>query len=101
MKIILTIALLILALPSKALSPNKMLVVIGAIKYYNENCSGLNYAGVKKMNKSLKRFDMDKTPLSVLEQNPLAISGYQTALRYGCMGTKREAHKSGYGQYIN
>lgn len=98
---ILTILLLVTTLNAKALSPNEMLVVVGAVKYYNENCAGLNHAGIKQMNKGLKRFDMDRTPIAVLEQNPLAVSGYQTAVKYGCMGTKREAHKAGYGQYIN
>jgi hypothetical protein len=101
MKKILAITLLTSTLSAQALSPNEMLVVVGAVKYYNENCAGLNHAGVKQMNKGLKRFDMDKTPLSILEQNPLAISGYQTAVQFGCIGTKREAHKAGYGQYIN
>ena len=98
---ILTIVLLTTALNTKALSPNEMLVVVGAIKYYNENCAGLSHTGVRLMNKGLKRFDMNKTPIAILEQNPFAISGYQTALRYGCIGTKREANKAGYGQYIN
>lgn len=98
---IISILLLLITFNVKALSPNEMFVVIGAVKYYNENCAGLNYAGVNQMNKGLKRFDMDKTPIAILEQNPLAVSGYQTALKYGCMGTKREAQKAGYGQYIN
>ncbi|RUM76516.1 MAG: hypothetical protein DSZ16_01975 [Candidatus Thioglobus sp.] len=101
MKKILAITLLTSTLSAQALSPNEMLVVIGAVKYYNENCAGLNHTGVKKMNKGLKRFDMHKTPLPVLEQNTLAISGYQTAVKFGCIGTKREAYKAGYGQYIN
>jgi len=101
MKRILTIALLATTLNAKAVSPNEMLVVVGAVKYYNENCAGLNHAGVKQMNKGLKRFDMDKTPVAILEQNPLAISGYQTAIKFGCAGTRNEAHKAGYGQYIN
>ncbi len=101
MKKILAITLLSSTLSAQALSPNEMLVVVGAVKYYNENCAGLNHAGIKQMNKGLKRFDMDRTPIAVLEQNPLAISGYQTATKYGCMGTKHEANKAGYGQYIN
>ncbi len=100
-KILTVIALLATTLGAKALSPNEMLVVVGAVKYYNENCAGLNYAGIKQMNKGLKRFDMHKTPINVLEQSPLALSGYQTAVKYGCSGTKHEAHKAGYGQYIN
>ncbi|SFV81810.1 hypothetical protein MNB_SUP05-12-108 [hydrothermal vent metagenome] len=101
MKKILAITLLTSTLSAQALSPNEMLVVVGAVKYYNENCAGLNHNGVKQMNKGLKRFKMDETPIPILEQNPLAISGYQTAVKFGCMGTKREAHKAGYGEYIN
>jgi hypothetical protein len=86
---ILTILLLSITLNAKALSPNEMLVVVGAVKYYNENCAGLNQNGVKK------------TPVAILEQNPLAISGYQTAVKFGCIGTKHEANKAGYGEYIN
>ncbi len=101
MKKLLAITLLTSTLSVQALSPNEMLVVVGAVKYYNENCAGLSRTGVEKMNKSLKHFDMDRTPVPILERNPLAISGYQTALKFGCMGTKNEAHKAGYGQYIN
>ena len=93
--------LLIINLPTKALSPNEMLVIVGAVKYYNENCAGLNTAGYHRMNKGLKRFKMDRTPVSVLEQYPLAVSSYKTAEKFGCDGTKREAHKAGFGQYIN
>jgi hypothetical protein len=53
------------------------------------------------MNKGLKRFDMNKTPLPVLERNSMAISGYKTAQKFGCAGTKQQAQKAGYGQYIN
>jgi hypothetical protein len=56
------------------MSPNEMYVIIGAVKYYNESCSGLNLAGVQRMNKGLKRYKMDKTPIHILEQHPLAIS---------------------------
>jgi holo-[acyl-carrier protein] synthase len=28
--------------------------MIGAVKYYNENCAGLNTAGYRKMNQGLK-----------------------------------------------
>jgi hypothetical protein len=101
MKKVLAVALLTTGLSAQALSPNEMLVIVGAVKYYNENCAGLSYAGVKQMNKGLKRFDMDETPLAVLEKSPLAISGYQTALRYGCKGTKIEAYKAGFGAYVN
>jgi len=101
MKKILTTLLLVTTLNAKATTPNEMLVVVGVVKYYNENCAGLNHTGVKKMNKGLKRFNMNKTPVAILEQNPLAISGYQTALKFGCAGTRHEANKTGYGQYIN
>jgi hypothetical protein len=37
--------LLLTTLTVKAQSPNEMLVMIGAVKYYNENCAGLNAAG--------------------------------------------------------
>ena len=94
-------SLLVVALNAKALSPNEMLVVIGVVKYYNENCAGLSYEGVKRMNKGLKRFDMDNTPVAFLERNTLAITGYEVAEKYGCAGTKQAAFKSGYGQYIN
>jgi hypothetical protein len=46
------------------------------------------------MNKGLKHFKMHKTPVPVLEQHPLAISGYQTAKKFGCEGTRREAHSA-------
>jgi hypothetical protein len=101
MKKILTIMLLLTTFSAKALSPNEMLVIVGAVKYYNENCAGLTHAGVKQMNKGLKRFDMNKTPINVLERNPMALSGYQTAQKFGCNGTKQQAQKAGYGQYIN
>jgi holo-[acyl-carrier-protein] synthase len=42
-----------------------------------------------------------RTPVPVLEQHPLAVSSYQTAKKFGCEGTKREAYKAGFGQYIN
>ncbi|EEZ80269.1 MAG: hypothetical protein Sup05_0341 [uncultured Candidatus Thioglobus sp.] len=93
--------LLMATFSAKALSPNEMLVIVGAVKYYNENCSGLTQAGIEKMNKGLKRFDMNKTPLPVLERNSMAISGYKTAQKFGCAGTKQQAQKAGYGQYIN
>ncbi|MCH9745477.1 MAG: hypothetical protein K0U04_01985 [Proteobacteria bacterium] len=101
MKKIVALIFVTLNFNAHALSPNEMLVVIGAVKYYNENCGGLTYQGIKKMNRSLKHFDMDKTPVNILEQNSMAISGYQTAQKFGCHGTKREAQKAGYGQYIN
>ena len=53
------------------------------------------------MNKSLKHFDMDKTPIGILERNSMAVSGYQTAQKFGCKGTKQQAQESGYGKYIN
>lgn len=93
--------LFITSLSAKALSPNEMLVIIGAVKYYNENCAGLNTAGYHRMNKGLKRFKMNRTPVSVLEQHPLAVSSYKTAEKFGCAGTKQEAHRAGFGQYIN
>ena len=93
--------LLLTTLTVKAESPNEMLVIIGVVKYYNENCAGLNTAGYRRMNKGLKHFKMHKTPVPVLEQHPLAISGYQTAKKFGCEGTRREAQKAGFGQYIN
>jgi hypothetical protein len=31
----------------------------------------------------------------------MALSGYQTAQKFGCNGTKQQAQKAGYGQYIN
>ena len=86
---------------SQAMSPNEMYVIIGAVTYYNESCRGLNLAGVQRMNKGLKRYKMDKTPIHILEQHPLAISGYKTASQYGCQGTKIEAQKAGLGIYIN
>ncbi|CAB5497764.1 hypothetical protein [uncultured Gammaproteobacteria bacterium] len=101
MKKTLFIAILIATLSVKALSPNEMLVIVGAVKYYNENCEGLNAAGYRKMNQGLKRFKMHRTPVPVLEQHPLAVSSYQTAKKFGCEGTKQEAYKAGFGQYIN
>ena len=86
---------------SQAMSPNEMYVIIGAVKYYNESCSGLNLAGIQRMNKGLNRYKMDKTPIHILEQHPLAISGYKTASQYGCQGTKIEAQKAGFGMYVN
>jgi hypothetical protein len=83
-----------------ALSPNEMLVIIGAVKYYNENCAGLSPMGVKKMNQGLNRFDLDNIPLNTLEKHPMSVSGYKTAKGFGCAGTKREAQKAGFGQYI-
>lgn len=101
MKKALLITILTTSLSTHALNPNEMLVIVGAVKYYNEKCAGLNYAGIARMNKGLKRFDMHKTPIQILEQSPMAQSGYQTAKKFGCEGTKREAYKAGYGQYIN
>lgn len=101
MKKILTTLLLAVSLNGWALSPNEMLVIVGAVKYYNENCDGLNLAGLRRMNKGLKRFKMHKTPIPILEQHPMAVSGYQTAEKFGCQGTKREAYRAGFGQYIN
>lgn len=101
MKKILTILFMATALNAKALSPNEMLVVVGAVKYYNENCAGLSRKGVEEMNKALKRFDMHKTPVPILERNSLAISGYKTAQKFGCKGTKTQAYKAGYGGYVN
>ena len=101
MKKLLTIPFLIITLNVQAITPNEMLVVVGAVKFYNENCAGLSRTGVEKMNKGLKRFDMHKTPVSVLERNPLAVSGYKTAQKFGCKGTKAQAYKAGYGEYVN
>jgi hypothetical protein len=42
MKKIFLFLLLTTTLTVKALSPNEMLIMIGAVKYYNENCAGLN-----------------------------------------------------------
>lgn len=84
-----------------ALSPNEMLVIVGVVKYYNENCAGLNVKGAHKMNQGLKRFKLHKTPVAVLERHPLAVSGYQTAQKFGCQTTKNEAYKAGFGGYIN
>jgi hypothetical protein len=101
MKKIVVSLLLVVSFNASALSPNEMLVIIGAVKYYNENCEGLSPRGAMKMNKGLKRFKMHKTPIHILEKNTVAVSGYQTAQKFGCEGTKREANKAGLGQYIN
>ena len=93
MKKIISILFLLFSFNSQAMSPNEMYVIIGAVKYYNESCSGLNLAGVQRMNKGLKRYKMDKTPIHILEQHPLAISGYKTASQYGCQGTKMKLKK--------
>jgi hypothetical protein len=53
MKKIFLFLLLTTTLTVKALSPNEMLIMIGAVKYYNENCAGLNTAGYRKMNQGL------------------------------------------------
>ena len=53
------------------------------------------------MNDSLEHFDMDKTPVAILEKSPMAVSGFQTAKKFGCLGTKQQANKAGYGKYIN
>ena len=101
MKKLLTISLLTITLNAQAITPNEMLVVVGAVKFYNENCAGLSRTGIKKMNEGLKRFDMHKTPVPILERNSLAISGYKTAQKFGCKGTKAQAYKAGYGEYVN
>jgi peptidyl-tRNA hydrolase len=101
MKKIIILIFLTFNINSYAITPNEMFVVIGAVKYYNENCGGLTHQGMKKMNKSLKHFDMDKTPIGILERNSMAVSGYQTAQKFGCKGTKQQAQESGYGKYIN
>jgi hypothetical protein len=44
---------------------------------------------------------MDTIPVGILEQHPLAVSGYKTATNFGCDGTKREAYNAGFGKYIN
>ncbi|WXU00846.1 MAG: hypothetical protein Ctma_1580 [Catillopecten margaritatus gill symbiont] len=88
-------------LNANALSPNEMLAIVGAVKFYNENCAGLNPAGAQRMNQGLKRFKMHRTPIATLEQHSFALSSYKTASKYGCEGTKREAYKAGFGQYIN
>ncbi len=100
MKRILGTLLLTISLSVSALSPNEMLVIVGAVKYYNKNCAGLNPAGAMRMNKGLKRFKMHTTPVPILEKHPMAVSGYQTAEKFGCEGTKREAYKAGFGEYI-
>ena len=100
-KAIIATTLVLVSLTSKAVSPNEMLVVVGAVKYYNENCAGLNSTGIRQMNKGLKRFDMDNTPVYILETHPMAKSGYEAATMFGCEGTKKEAFKAGYGKYIN
>ncbi|SMN10552.1 hypothetical protein SPBRAN_645 [uncultured Candidatus Thioglobus sp.] len=86
---------------AKPANPQAMLVIIGAVKYYNENCGGLNYAGVEQMNKGLRYFKMDRTPVAELEKQPLAISSYETAQKFGCEETKKQARQAGFGQYIN
>jgi len=101
MKNILTISLLTITLNVQAVTPNEMLVVVGAVKFYNENCSGLSRTGIEKMNEGLQRFNMHKTPVPILEKNSLAISGYRTAQKFGCKGTKAQAYKAGYGEYVN
>jgi hypothetical protein len=100
MKFLLFSTLFTLSLFARALSPNEMLVIIGAVKYYNQHCNGLNPKGFMHMNKGLKRFKMHRTPLEVLEAHPLAISGYKTAQEFGCAGTQLEAQKAGFGRYI-
>jgi hypothetical protein len=57
MKKIFIFILLTITCTVKALSPNEMLMIVGAVKYYNENCEGLNAAGYRKMNQGLKRFN--------------------------------------------
>ena len=101
MRKVLIATLMTLSTTLHALSPNEMLVVIGAVKFYNENCGGLTQTGIKKMNNSLEYFDMDNTPVTVLERSRMVFSGYQTAKKFGCLGTKNEANKAGYGKYIN
>ena len=101
MKKIFAALLLSLGLPSHSLSPNEMLVIVGAVKYYNEQCAGINPSGSRLMHKGLKRFKMDRTPLYILEQQALAQSGYQTAVEFGCEGTRNEAYRAGFGRYIN
>ena len=101
MRKLLTVIPLTLSLNAIALAPSEMLIIVGAVKYYNENCTGLNYQGMRKMNTGLKRFKMNKTPVFILERDPLAVSGYQIAQEFGCQGTKDEARKAGYGAYIN
>lgn len=100
-KKILTFLLLSFSFGTQALSPNTMFVIIGVVKYYNGNCAGLSPSGYHKMNKGLKRFKMNKTPLLVLESNPIAVSSYKVAKKFGCKGTKKEIYRAGFGQYIN
>jgi hypothetical protein len=83
-----------------AMSPNEMLVIIGAVKFYTENCNGLTPQGVNKMNQGLKRYQMNQTPIKILEKHPLAKSSYQTAQKFGCENTKLEVKKAGFGAYI-
>ena len=99
--VVLTLAVFTFSLSALARSPSEMLVIIGVVKYYNQNCSGLNFSGVQRMNKGLKYFKMHQAPIAQLERSAMAISGYQTAQKFGCKGTKREAQKAGFGQYIN
>ncbi|CAC9542444.1 hypothetical protein CRYPA_1646 [uncultured Candidatus Thioglobus sp.] len=101
MKKIIAIFIILSGSSAHSLSPNEMFIIIGAVKYYNENCGGLSYQGIKQMNKGLKRFDMDEIPVPILEQNPMALSGFKTAENFGCQGTRNEAFKAGYGAYIN
>ena len=54
-----------------------------------------------KMNKGLQRFDMDRTPIHILETHPMAKSGFETAQKFGCEGTRQEAYRAGFGRYIN
>jgi hypothetical protein len=56
----------------------------------------LTHAGKTVSEQGLKRFKMHRTPVPVLEQHPLAVSSYQTAKKFGCEGTKREAYKAGF-----
>jgi hypothetical protein len=101
MKKIIATTLLLTSLSASSMSTEEMLMIVGVVKYYNENCAGLSYRGIQQMNKSLKRFDMNKTPVYTLENTPMANSGYNIAKKFGCINTKNEAEKAGFRGYLN
>jgi hypothetical protein len=101
MKKIIATTLLLTSLSAYSMSTEEMLLVVGVVKYYNENCAGLSYKGIQQMNKSLKRFDMNTTPIYALENSFMAHSGYDTAKKFGCIRTKSEAEKAGFKGYLN
>jgi hypothetical protein len=101
MKKIIATTMLLTSLSAYSMSTEEMLVIVGVVKYYNENCAGLSYRGIQQMNKSLKRFDMNKTPVYTLENTSMANAGYNTAKKFGCIGTKNEAERAGFRGYLN